>query len=157
VIARICGCVLVAAVFHWGSMAVSAESTLGYDSTADPFVQLREAQVEAKRDGKRILVIAGGDWCIWCHYLNAFLHDHDEVSVPLDEAFVIVKAYLGDENKNAAFFATLPEAAGYPHFWVLAEDGRLLQSQNTLPLEDGGKSYDVQRFLAFIDEWGASN
>ena len=40
----------------------SAESTLGYDSSADPFAQLRDAQIEASRDGKRILVIAGGEW-----------------------------------------------------------------------------------------------
>ena len=133
--------------------ADSAESTLGYDSAADPFALLRDAEIVASREDKRILVIAGGEWCVWCHYLNAFLHDNPAVSVPLEEAFVIVKAYLGDENSNEAFFATMPEAAGYPHFWVLDAEGTVLQSQNTLPLEDGGKSYDAQRFLAFIAQW----
>jgi hypothetical protein len=136
-----------------GTAAFAADSSLGYDPAADPFAQLREARAEAERDGKNVLVVAGGDWCIWCHYLNAFLETHPEVSGPLERAFVVVKAHLGEENMNAAFFAVLPEAAGYPHFWVVGSDGTVLQSQDTLPLEDGGKSYDVQRFLAFIEQW----
>jgi len=139
--------------FQVGAAAFAADSSLGYDPSADPFAKVREARAEAERAGKRVLVIAGGDWCIWCHYLNAFLEAHPEVSGPLADTFVVVKAHLGEENMNAAFFAELPEAAGYPHFWVLGSDGAVLQSQDTLPLEDGGKSYDVQRFLAFIEQW----
>lgn len=130
-----------------------AESELGYDSAADPFEQVEAARVTAAADGKLILVIAGGDWCIWCHYLHAFLTANPEIGTALEGTFVLVNVYMGEENTNEPFFATLPKAAGYPHFWILASDGTLLKSQNTLPLEDGDKSYDKLDFMAFIDRW----
>ena len=143
------------AVAVWFSITTSgyAQNTLGYDPAADPFAQLQTARATAAADDKRVLIIAGGEWCIWCHYLDAFLGTHPDINKALKDTFVVVKAYLGDENDNEAFFATLPEAVGYPHFWVLAPDGNVLASQNTLPLEDGDKSYDERNFVAFIDQW----
>ena len=133
-----------------------AETELGYEPTADPFAQLKAAKSAAAERGRPILVIAGGDWCIWCHYLDAFLHERAELGAALKETFVVTKVYIGDEENNADFFATLPEAAGYPHFWILAADGSLLESQDTLPLEDGDKSYDPASFRAFIDRWAGT-
>lgn len=135
------------------STSGAAENTIGYDPAADPFAQVRDARAEAAANGKHILVVAGGEWCIWCHYLHAFLGDNPEIEKSLKETFVVVKTYLGEENFNDDFYATLPEAAGYPHFWILGADGEVLASQNTLPLEDGDKSYDPGRFTAFIDRW----
>ena len=63
------------------------------------------------------------------------------------------KVYVGSDNKNTEFFARLPEAAGAPHFWILSEGGEVLASQNTLPLEDGAKSYDRGKFAVFIEQW----
>ncbi len=130
-----------------------AQTTLGYDPAADPFTLIQEARTAANLSGKHILVIAGGEWCIWCHYLNAFLEDHSDLNAAFKNTFVVVKAYIGDATDNDAFFATLPEAAGYPHFWVLNAAGEVLRSQNTLPLEDGDKSYSSAAFATFIDEW----
>jgi hypothetical protein len=131
----------------------SAQDSIGYDPSADPFAQLAAAQAEARDDDKRILIIAGGEWCIWCHYLDRFLDDHADIAAGLEQTFVVVKAYYGDETDNQAFFDTLPAAVGYPHFWILAADGSVLESQNTLPLEDGDKSYNVAAFGAFIERW----
>jgi thiol:disulfide interchange protein len=136
--------------------AQASAQTIGYDPAADPFEQLAAAEAEARAQDKPILVIAGGEWCIWCHYLDRFLHDEAELDAALHETFVVVKAYYGDETDNQAFFDTLPEAIGYPHFWILAADGSVLESQNTLPLEDGDKSYDPARFRAFIERWAGA-
>ncbi|MGD8340906.1 MAG: thioredoxin family protein [Gammaproteobacteria bacterium] len=135
------------------SWDIHAESTLGYEPDADPFNLLESAKSEAADEGKLILLMAGGDWCVWCHYLNAFIHANAEIGSALEETFVVVKAYYGDEADNSAFFNGLPEAVGYPHFWVLDSDGNILVSQNTLPLEDGDKSYSRDAFLAFIETW----
>lgn len=62
---------------------------------------------------------------------------------------------VGEDNKNEAFFATLPKAAGYPHFWILSGRGEVLRSQRTVVLADGRKSYDRAAFARFIDEWRA--
>lgn len=132
-----------------------AESVIGYEPDADPYALLKTAESEAAAESKLILLIAGGDWCIWCHYLNAFIHDNADVAEALADTFVVAKVYFGDEADNSAFFAELPAAVGYPHFWVLDSAGAILASQNTLPLEDGDKSYDRSNFFAFIDSWKA--
>ena len=135
-----------------GTAAQAAED-IGYDPRADAAALLAEGVARAKAEGKLVLAIAGGDWCIWCHYLNAFVKNNADVEKALYDTFVIVKVYYGDENKNAKFFSSWPKADGYPHFWVFSGDGNLLSSQPTLPLEDGDKSYDKAEFLAFVARW----
>ena len=46
-----------------------------------------------------------------------------------------------------------PEVAGYPHFFVLDGQGKLLHSQDTAKLEKG-KSYHARRFKRFLTRWG---
>ncbi|HWN40000.1 MAG TPA: thiol-disulfide isomerase, partial [Gammaproteobacteria bacterium] len=108
---------------------------------------------KAEAEDKLLLLISGGDWCIWCHYLAAFLDRETALDADLHEVFVVQKVYVGGENMNKEFFATLPKAAGAPHFWVLSQTGELLVSQDTAPLEDGDKSYDRAKFAAFIERW----
>ena len=142
-----------AALLSLVSVSSSAADDIGYDPKADPFAQLEQGVARAKAEDKLVLLISGGDWCIWCHYLNAFVKSNADVEQQLYDAFVIVKVYVGDENKNEAFFSSWPEAAGAPHFWVFSADGNLLSTQPTVVLEDGDKSYDKQVFLEFIDRW----
>jgi thiol:disulfide interchange protein len=122
----------------------------GYDAKADPEADLNRALTEARSSNKKVLVIAGGEWCVWCHYLEAFVKKNKDVDDALHGAFVTVKVYLGEENRNAAFFSRFPKAAGYPHFWVLESDGKLKKSLNTALLEDGKTSYNKAAFLKFI-------
>jgi thioredoxin-related protein len=133
--------------------AAQAAEDIGYHPHADPAAALAAAVAQAETEGKLVLLIAGGDWCSWCHYLNAFIKANADVERAFYETFVVVKVYYGDDNKNEAFFSQWPKADGYPHFWVFSADGYLLRSQGTLPLEDGAKSYDKGAFLAFIDDW----
>jgi thioredoxin-related protein len=135
-----------------GAAAARAEG-IGYDPTANPFDTLQTAEARADTEDKLVLLVSGGDWCIWCHYLYAFLETNDDVDRALHDVFVVAKVYVGDENLNEKFFAKLPKADGAPHFWVLSEAGAVLKSQPTVALEDGKKSYDKDVFMAFIDEW----
>jgi thioredoxin-related protein len=145
----------IAAGLLLGCIAIAghAAEDIGYDPQADPFVQLEHGAALAKAQDKLVLLIAGGDWCIWCHYLNAFVKNDAEVALALDDAFVVVKVYFGDDNRNERFFASWPAADGYPHFWVFSGDGNLLGSQPTVVLEDGAKGYDKDEFLAFVERW----
>jgi hypothetical protein len=126
---------------------------LGYDPAADPFAQLAAAKTAATAEHKLVLVVAGGDWCVWCHYLDGFFAKNTELDRALHDTFVVVHVNYSPENLNEKFFATLPKAVGYPHFWVLSADGAVLRSQNTAPLENGNKSYAPDRVAAFIDGW----
>jgi thioredoxin-related protein len=147
---------ILAAVFvALGAAQLGAQSKkdIGYDARANAFDQLSGAVAAAKADDKLVLLISGGDWCIWCHYLAEFLERETALDAALHDVFVVQKVYVGSDNKNTDFFARLPEAAGAPHFWILSASGELLESQNTLPLEDGAKSYDSAKFRAFVDQW----
>jgi len=121
-----------------------------YSPTANPSVLLEAALKQARAGNKKVLVIAGGDWCRWCLILDRFIAANPDVKSALDGTFVVVKAYVGEKNQNAAFFAKLPKANGYPHFWVLSQDGNVAASVNTGPLEKSPDSYDKERFLQFI-------
>lgn len=133
--------------------STNAAEDIGYDPQADPAAVLAAGVARANAEDKLVVMIAGGDWCIWCHYLNAFIKANTDVERALYDTFVVVKVYYGDDDQNEEFFAQWPKADGYPHFWVFSAEGYLLRSQGTLELEDGGKSYDKQAFLAFIDGW----
>jgi hypothetical protein len=149
--------VLAAATVALGAAITAAQpkKNIGYDPHANAFEQLDSAVAKAAAEDKLLLLISGGDWCIWCHYLAAFLEREPALDAALHDVFVVQKVHVGDENMNKEFFAGLPKAAGAPHFWVLSREGELLASQDTLPLEDGAKSYDRAKFSAFIDEWRA--
>src|SRR5262245_29745618 len=146
---------ILAAALALGSSVATAQpkKDIGYDSHANAFEQLDAAVAKAAADDKLLLLISGGDWCKWCHYLAAFLERETALDAALHDVFVVQKVYVGDENMNKEFFARLPKAAGAPHFWVLSRDGELLASQDTLPLEDGGSSYDRAKFSSFIEQW----
>jgi len=94
---------------------------IGYDAHANAFEQREAAVAKADAEDKLLLLISGGDWCIWCHYLAAFLDRETALDADLHEVFVVQKVYVGGENLNQEFFATLPKAAGAPHFWVLSQ------------------------------------
>ena len=146
---------LAAAVFVLAAngAAAQAKKDIGYDPRANAFEQLDAAVATAAAEDKLVLLISGGDWCSWCHYLAAFFERDKALDAALHEVFVVQKIYVGDENMNKEFFARLPKAAGAPHFWVLSSTGEVLASQDTLPLEDGGKSYDRSKLAAFVEQW----
>jgi thioredoxin-related protein len=146
---------LLAALLLFGSLPLcmaAAPKLSGYDPKANPDADLRRALVQAKADNKKVLVVAGGEWCTWCHYLEAFLKNNPAIDAELHRAFVPLKVYIGEGNSNKAFFSRLPAAKGYPHFWVIASDGKVQKSVNTATLEDGGKSYNKKKFLKFIQD-----
>ena len=124
----------------------------GYDPKADPVAALKAAEAEAHASGRQVLVEAGGAWCRWCWAMDAFLNKNPDIEADLEKTFVKVKVYYGDENENKAFFATLPKARGYPHFWIVDADGKVLQSVDTGKLEDGKSSYDREAFARFLRE-----
>jgi thioredoxin-related protein len=123
-----------------------------YDPTRDPIADLAATMAQAKSSGKRILVQVGGDWCSWCHRLDAFIKSEPALAQALGENFVLMKVNYSDANHNEAFLSQYPEISGYPHWFVLDADGKLIHSQDTAELE-AGESYNRPAILMFIDQW----
>ncbi len=148
--------IALAALLAIAALSASAASKLGYDPESDPFDRYHAAIEEAQAQGKLVLVVAGGDWCSWCHRLDRFISRNADVNSALHDAFVVVKVYVGDENYNELFFSQLPEARGAPHFWVISPDRNVLASQATGMFEQDKRSYDKDAFLRFVQRWKTS-
>jgi len=123
-----------------------------FDPTANPFTDLKKVVSEAKKSNKRILLDIGGEWCIWCHRIDQFIDQNEEIKKFLHENYVVLKINYSEENKNEKFLAQYPKVPGFPHFFVLAKNGKLLHSQDTGQLEKE-KSYDAEKMLSFLREW----
>src|SRR5688500_20198329 len=85
-------------------VATSQAADLGYGPKADPFEQYQAAVSEAASSNKLVLIVAGGDWCRWCHVVNRFIANNDEGEQPLDETVVDEKVYVGADHFNDLFF-----------------------------------------------------
>ncbi|HEX2997709.1 MAG TPA: thioredoxin family protein [Anaerolineales bacterium] len=124
-----------------------------YDPTRNPTEDLKQAVAIAQNENKRIILELGGDWCIWCKHMDDFYAAHSDLLQFRAEHYVLVKVNVSEENMNETFLSQFPEAAGYPHIYILDRDGTLLHSQNTAELEDGADSYVLDVFMAFLEKW----
>lgn len=123
-----------------------------FDPSRNPFDDLKTAVEFVQKSNKRILLDVGGEWCIWCHRIDAFMHNTKEVKSLLDDNYVVVKVNFSKENKNEKFLSAYPPIDGYPHFFILDKNGKLLHSQSTGELEKD-KDYDKDKFVAFLNKW----
>ena len=135
------------------SVAVGkAEYAQGYDPARNPFDDLSMAMSTAKKDNKHILIIAGGEWCSWCHILESYLKKERSIYSELMATFEVMKLNVSKENENDKFLSTLPEIDGYPHFFILSSSGKVVLSKNTAPLEKE-QSYDNDKFRILINHF----
>ncbi len=136
-----------------GTQAAKATAKPIFDPARDAAKDIEQAIAEAARTGKRVLVDVGGNWCSWCHEMERYFEDHADLRELRDKNFVTVKVNWSPENRNEAVLSKYPKIPGYPHLFVLDKNGTLLQSQDTSKLEDGKRSYNLERFMAFLKEW----
>jgi len=136
-----------------GARAASiAELPQRFDPKRDAARDLENALSIARATNRRVLVDVGGEWCTWCHVLDRFFTSNPELKRLRDNWYVLLKINWSPENTNAAILRRWPKTLGYPHFFVLEADGRLLHSQGTGPLESGS-SYDAAAMRAFLVKW----
>jgi len=143
-------CLMIQKIFA----QTSAENSTApkFDPSRDPFKDLKETILDAQNNNKRILLDVGGEWCIWCHRLDAFLDANHELKNFMHDNFVVLKINMSPENKNEKFLSQYPKIAGYPHIFILESSGEFLFSKNTGELEKE-KSYDAEKILIFLKEW----
>lgn len=126
-----------------------------FNPAANAAADLRAAILIAQKENRRIVLDVGGEWCGWCREMDAFLTANKELGKLRDDNFVWLKINFSEENENKDFLAAYPSVKGYPHLFVLDKDGKLLASKDTSELEDGKKSYNLEKFTAFLNEYAA--
>ncbi|NQY62694.1 MAG: thioredoxin family protein [Alteromonadaceae bacterium] len=145
------------------SQSASAENKLQlptysteYNVQSDPFKDAVAAIKLAGESNRNVLIEIGGNWCTWCHRMDAFLEKNPEVYHSLHSKFVVLKISVSDSNENEAFMKALPPVLGYPHMYVSTGSGKMILSKDTAELQEDGK-YSIERWLEFMDTWQAQN
>lgn len=123
-----------------------------YDPQRDPFKDFENAQTEASRDNKFILITVGGNWCPWCIKLERFFDNTPEIKTLRDKVFVSMKVNVSTENYNEDFLSQMPEFEGYPFIIVTNQRGEVLNSLTSGNLEEGN-GYSKSKFKEYFEYW----
>lgn len=125
-----------------------------YDAKADARKQVETASAIAKKDGKRVLLMFGGDWCGWCHKLHGLFKTDREITSLLANEYALVMIDTEAPNAEGLLKETSKgqERVGFPFLAVLDADGKLLVGQKTDPLEVGDH-HDPAKVKAFLEQW----
>ncbi|MBN1988656.1 MAG: thioredoxin family protein [Bacteroidales bacterium] len=135
------------------SLAGVAQEKL-YNPNADPQKDVTKALVEAKQQGKHVLLQIGGNWCPWCIKLHNYMHETAQVKQLLDDAYIVVKVNYSKENKNLSYLEYLeyPQRFGFPVLVILNSNGKRLHTQDSGLLESGN-GYDSKKIETFLKNW----
>jgi thiol:disulfide interchange protein len=129
--------------------SLACAQTPRFDPARDAAADVAAAVAAANSQHKRVLVDVGGEWCEWCHLLDDLFAGDGALRDFRDAHYVVVKVNWSRENHNDAVLSRWPKIPGFPHLFVLDQDGKLVHSQPTEVLEKG-HGYDRDRVMAFL-------
>ena len=129
-----------------------------YDTQADGAQQIASTLERARAGHKRVLVMFGANWCVWCHRLHATFENNPKIAIALRENYELVLVDVNTRKgtkRNAAVNVRYgnPIKEGLPVLVVLDETGRQLTTQDTGALEDGKSAHDPAKVLTFLARW----
>ncbi|KMQ65230.1 thioredoxin [Chryseobacterium angstadtii] len=123
-----------------------------YDPKADAQADINKLKAQAKKEGKNIIIQAGGNWCIWCLRFNNFVQSTPELKEIVDKNYLYYHLNYSPENKNEKVFSqyiNINEQQFYPFFIILDKDGKKLNVQQSEVLEEG-KGYSKEKVKKFL-------
>jgi thioredoxin-related protein len=120
--------------------------------------EIDKAVKKAKADDKHVFIQIGGNWCIWCARFNDFVSNDPKIDSLIKAGYVVYHMNYSKENFNAKLLIKYgyPQRFGFPVFLILDGEGKLIHTQNSWYLEDGKKSYDRDKVIAFFTDWSPS-
>ena len=137
------------------SYAAGAQETKLYHPDADAEKDIAAAVKRAKAENKFVLLQGGGNWCSWCIEFARFCRADSKIDSILNASFIWYHLNYSKENENKKAFAAYgyPQRFGFPVFIILNGKGERINTQNSDYLEDGKKSYDHTKVIAFLQMW----
>jgi len=111
-------------------------ANLPYDEKADAKAQVTQALTAAQKNGKKVLVVFGANWCKDCRELDKALHGKSQSLI--DSKFVVVKVNVGQFDTNLDLATTYgnPIKKGIPAAVLLSPDNKVLYSTKAGELAD---------------------
>ena len=149
------------ALFAVGAVAAAADAPAPagpYDPSVDGWAQVKAAAGHAKLDGRRVLVVVGGNWCKWCRALDRLMSENPDVKAEIGARWELVHLNWSKENKNAEAMAHLgdPDKLGFPSLVVVSPKLAVLHTQDSGAFENPDHTHpghDPAKLLAFLKQW----
>ncbi|MBW7674670.1 thioredoxin family protein [Chryseobacterium chendengshani] len=126
-----------------------------YDPKADAEKDIEKMIAQAKKEGKNVMIQAGGNWCIWCLRFNQYVQTTPELKKLVDDNYVYYHLNYSPDNKNEKVFTEYGNPGdkfGYPVFIVLDQNGKMIHVQQSDVLEEG-KGYSLEKVKEFFKTW----
>ena len=135
--------------------SVKVEKPKLYHPEANAEKDIEAAIKQAKKQNKFVLLQSGGNWCSWCIEFARFCKADPKIDSILNASFVWYHLNWSKENENKKIFAKYgyPQRFGFPVFLILNSKGERINTQNSEYLEDGKRSYDRAKVIAFLNAW----
>ena len=145
---------LIISLMFFCLLNLQAQDPKIYNPTADAKADIKAAVQKAAKEGKHVLVQAGGNWCSWCLRFNKMVTEDAQLDSALKANYVIYHLNYSKENKNEEVMASLgyPQRFGFPVFLILDGKGNRLNTQNSSYLEQD-KGYSKEKVLEFLSQW----
>lgn len=138
----------------WTQMPAHASQDMSlYPANVDAREEIKDAEEQAGKEHKRVLLVFGANWCGDCHVLDRAFHRADFASAIA--GYEVVHVDIGPDGKKNNDLARqfeVPLQKGIPALAVLESDGKLLVSQKNGEFENA-RAMDPQAFLSFLNKW----
>jgi thiol:disulfide interchange protein len=129
-----------------------------YDPRADGEGQLAVGLARAQREGKRVLLNLGANWCGDSQAMYRLLQDDRKIACEVSRHYVLVMVDVNRRDgppRNGTLVARFgdPLARGIPVLLVLAPDGTLLNADPAERLADSDHQHPA-KVLDYLRRWG---
>jgi thiol:disulfide interchange protein len=134
----------------------AADTTRLYNPAADAAKDVAQLLIKAKEQNKRVLLQIGGNWCVQCYRLNAFIQMDTVLKKLVAEKYLVYHLNYSPQNKNLAYLKTIgsPQRFGFPVLVVLDDTGKPLRTEESGALQKGN-GYSFEKVAAFLQQWAA--
>jgi len=121
---------------------------------ADAHAEIDAALRVAAREGKRVAVVFGSDWCPDCHAFKKAL-GHRLVTPILEPGFVVVHVSVGNRDRNLDIMRScgMTVGSGIPAVAVLEPDGSVIAAQRDGEFRNASTLLSVAEMVTFFHRW----
>jgi len=125
-----------------------------YNEKANADAQVDAAIARAKKNGKRVMIDLGGNWCADCRIM-AGLMELPEMERFLNAHYEIVSVDVGRFNRNLqipARYGITQRLEGVPAFLVVTTDGKLINAGRVSAIQDA-RHMTPQALADWLAQW----
>jgi thiol-disulfide isomerase/thioredoxin len=120
----------------------------------DAHAEIDAARQRAAREGKRVAVVFGADWCPDCHAFQKAL-GHRLLAPLLDAGYVVTHVSVGNRDRNLDLMRSYGMAvgSGIPAVAILEPDGGLVAAQRDGQFRNSSALLSVAEIASFFERW----